>query len=307
MKSPLAITKVAASKGTVMRFPPFRFLAFAALVALVAHRSVPAVAGEVRYGLPGKLKDEKLFVDGAAWLEKRLADAECRRSLGDAYAAYRKAPSDKTFLPLEPLLQKCGRCAVRDVERKVERLPGKPPARWYVSDGSCWVGDSKGLEGSLRKIVDDLLVVSRYPHKNGGYRAILEFFKTDAAGVKAPATDKPESESPFFAFIAVRFPAIATPTVATYFVKNTFERKDNDLWLSFRSEPRPEKLVVEELGVEFPVVQVQGQWFVSKDGYLRYSTAADFGIPMPSIADGPARRTLLETLVETLARGDLEP
>lgn len=309
MKSAVPITKLAASKGTELHFPPLSLLGLAALVAL-GHGSVHAQTkvDSPKHGLPGKVRDAMLIPDGAVWWAKRQEDARCRKDLGDAYAAYRKKPTEQTFATLAPLVEKCGRCATATIVRKTERPSGKAPARWYVSDGSCWFGDAKGKEQSLVKIANDLRTVRRYPHKNQGFRAILEFYKTNEAGEKAKEIDRPEAVSPFYAFIAVRGPHLVGPTAATYFVKNEFEAEASFLWLSFQSQARPEKLPKEDLGAaELPVVQAQGQWYVTDAGDLRYTTAADFGIPMPNLADGPARRTLLETLVETLGRGDLEP
>lgn len=309
MKSTRPITKLAASKGTVLRFPPFCLLAYAALFAPTLGPYC-AFAGEEKaiHGVPGKVRDAKLFEDGAAWLEKRLAKAECRKSLGDAFAEYRKAPSDAAFLKLAPLVEECGRCATQPVLRKTERPVGKPPERWNVSDGACWYGDIAERAKAFEKIQRDLLTLQRYPQKNGGYRAIVEFYKTSENGEKAKVEDQPEKASPFFAFVAVRGPEIVTPTIATYFVKNTFESDAKSLWLWFRSQARPEKLPKEEFpAVELPIVQAAGQWYATDDGFLRYTTAADFGFAMPTKADGLARRTLLETLVETLVRGDLTP
>jgi len=315
----LPITKFAASKGTVLRFPPFRFLwAIAASAALLhgfAHAQTAKIAKEE--GVPGKEIDKQLFAgvagvggaqDGAKWLEKRMADAECRKSLGDAYAAYRKAPSEKTFLVLAPFAERCSRCATRAVERVTKRLPAGKTERWYVSDGSCWIDDSKTLPASFKKISDDLLTVRRYPSKNKGYRAIVQFFKTEENGEKSKELDQPEEKSPFFAFVAVLGPQLLTPTIATYFMRNKFDRTEKHLWLTFRSQPRPAKLVADELDeTELPILSSRGQWYVTSTGNLRYTTAADFGFAMPNIADGAARRTLLEVLVETLQRGDLLP
>ncbi len=310
----LPITKFAASKGAVLRVPPFRFLwaiaAFAALSHGFAHAQVPQSPNsrmpEAEDGFPGQEQDLKLFEDGDKWLQKRMADADCRRSLGDAEAAYRKAPSEKTFKDLAPLAERCGRCATRAIERVTKRLTGGKTQRLYISDGSCWFGDVPAAEQPARKIIVDLRTVRRYPATNNGYRAVLQFFKTEENGAKTKEIDKPEETSPFFAFIAVRGPELVGPTVVTYFVKNTFEAKDNALWLTFRSQPRPEKLVVEGIEAsELPVVSAGGQWFV-KPKYYRYTTVADFGFAMPTLADNTARRTLLEMLVETLRRGDMQ-
>lgn len=296
--------KLAASKGTVLRLPPYRSLGLAALLALgpgsVFAEELP------KHGVPGKKPHEKLVVA----IRQRLADGPCRKELDDVFAEYRKAPSEALFLKLAPLAERCGRCATVPVARETERPPGKAPERWYVSDGSCWLGDVPGKAKALAKIREDLLTVRRYPAKNRGYRAIVEFWKTNADGEKVDTADVPEKASPFHTFVAVRGPNLLTPTVATYFVKNAFEAGEASLWLWFKSEPRPEKLKealknVELGAAELAVPQAAGQWYVAQDGTLRYTTAADFGFPMPNVADALARRTLLETLVETLVRGDV--
>lgn len=50
---------------------------------------------------------------------------------------------------------------------------------------------------------------------------------------------------------------------------------------------------------------VQGQWYLTSDGYIRYYTAAEFPIKIPDI-DERGRRVLLETLSEISARGGWE-
>jgi len=211
-------------------------------------------------------------------------------------------------------LELCGECATQEVEHRTVYAP-TGTQRWYIADGSCFLG-TLGLSSSqLRAVYDKatarMLDNSKYTKVQGGIPSILLFDRVDPqTGKVLPAG--PVESSPFLISLSVKGPSFAGIVSAfNYFIKNEFEKRSQngveETVLRFEQEKAP-------AGYELPskiydvtaggnktgvfvrnISEVQGLWYFNSEGYFRYYTAADFGISL-SLADSFARKTLLEAL-----------
>jgi hypothetical protein len=220
---------------------------------------------------------------------------------------------DDTRKVLLAKTQICGPCATQDLEKRVVTTQKKE--YWYLTDGSCRIGlneDATSLNRYFENALSRLKNIKKYPGKQGGFKALLEFNEIDMeTGELLPQVEKVE-HNPFFAFIGVRGPvALGIPVGFWYIFRNDLiEKEDKDLKefaIHFESVKKPANFPTPDLKIQSAsgklhstmqreLSLVQGMWYVNNRGYFRYYTAADFGINIPFASDF-ALSTLLDTLL----------
>ena len=226
---------------------------------------------------------------------RRAEDIDCRYELD-------KAKKDGAPRPvLLKWMARCGECAVRPQGEPIVIKKVTHTEVWYVSDGSCQLDTGKSFE----KLSQSLLDMRQYPKKTGGFHALLEFIGYDGT------TKKPieiATESPFEAFVAISGPVfLGIPTAASYYIKNEFKKDENYFHLKFSATPPPPGYTYPTLSVpQMRLSRVLGSWYVDRDGYIRYFTAADFGLKMQYAAD-LASEIILDTLVQLTERAQEKP
>ncbi|NBX68338.1 MAG: hypothetical protein EBR01_05165 [Proteobacteria bacterium] len=305
-------------------------------VFLIGLATVPALGGE-RPSIPSAGEDMKLTkgVSAQQFFAARLEDKQCQEQLQIVRAQFesdKKALNDlvlqkadatiidhaesKMVESRKDLLMKtrqCGLCTTQDLDKKVVTTNKKE--YWYLTDGSCYLGINKSqseLDQLYERAVRRLKNIKKYPSKNGGFRALLEFNEIDMdSGELLPPTDQVE-HSPFYAFIGVRGPvALGLPVGFWYVFKNDLiEKQTGDLKefiIRFESVKKPANFPTPDLKIQSASGQlhstiqkeltlVQGMWYVNNQGYFRYYTGADFGVNIPFGIDF-ALNTLLDTLL----------
>lgn len=285
---------------------------------------------------PGE--DKKLFGELSAekFFEKRREDAKCvadfekaEKSHRDFRKALRKLIQDgakkediqkseeawlKARVALLPLLEKCGPCATRPVE--YEKIRGsKGPEHWYVADGSCWVGKPNKYETASV----DLEKLSRYARKDDGFTALLNFDAFDKDGTKIPADKRlptEDAKDPTFVFLAMRAdPGVGLTMAFTHLFQSEFRRRDEGRWVVLKTpagetkvpeiaEPELKDLSLggKEAAVKrFRVKEAFGTWYLTKDGYVRYTNAGDFGGQIPFL-DREGRKLVQDVIYEMVER-----
>lgn len=226
------------------------------------------------------------------------------------------------------LLAKCGECATREIEKRVITLPARTEV-WYISDGSCQLNteDKTVLAGAYKKMAGSLTHLKQYPKEDPraeadaplklsqGFFNLLEFVGVDGqTGALAPKLDMVE-KSPFHSFISVRGPDLGVVKLAAgYYAKNEIKNHDEKFFhLTFEGErpplgfKKPSVYVItasqrKTLAGALNIFSVMGSWYVNADGYLRYFTAADFGLSV-KFMDQLAHEILLDTVAQLSERG----
>lgn len=272
----------------------------------------------------------------AEFFQGRAQDEKCSSELRDLRAQYRTERNklnalikesakpaaldsqEKTMNRLRDSvitkLEACGECATQEIEHRTVYAPSGTQ-RWYIADGSCFLGNFGLSQSQLRTVYDKatsrMLDNGRYTKQQGGIPSILLFDRVDPqTGKVLPAG--PVENSPFLISLSVKGPSFAGIISAfNYFIKNEFEKRSSggveETIIRFQQEKAP-------TGYEAPskiydvtaggnktgafvrnISEVQGLWYFNSEGYFRYYTAADFGISL-SLADSFARKTLLEAL-----------
>jgi len=271
--------------------------------SLFAAERPPIPKPEVDLEVTGGLTPREYFA-------KRKENKPCREALAKAKEAEAKAPAAQKKALHQAYLDKvieCGDCNIVP--------PGPPivvgedtasPETWYVSYGFCQL-DLKGDD--FKNLSDSLLDLKKYPAKSGGFSHIAEFigYKEGTATPIQVAT-----VSPFDAAIAVKGRVLAGALTGAigYFVKNEFAQEKDYFHLTFENTDSPPgykfpKLTTEQ-GFPLPLVRLShanGSWFLTKDGYFRYYTAADFPGVL-SFASSVAKEILLDTLLEFYDRAE---
>jgi hypothetical protein len=216
-------------------------------------------------------------------------------------------------------LAECGNCARRDLE--IIKVPKLPAEYWYVADGSCQVdtADAAELEASFLAKANSLVTQDAYRHNKGGFPTVLSFQAIDSkTGLKIETPTLPMGV-PFFAFISVRGPVfLGFQASFGYVYKNEgnfVETNGTKEYVhTFTSYKAPR-------GFQYPATvaqhlasgrkrnanllklnNVQGFWYLTQDGYLRYHTAADLGMDF-DYARHLAQKILITTLSTLYERG----
>lgn len=211
----------------------------------------------------------------------------------------------------------CGPCHIRPIKRVVVTSAGKTE-NWFVSDGSCFLPSLTRDEAARAFEVraKSLEQLSQYKYSSGGFRQVVEFFAVD------PVSGRPETQatipSPYEAFIAVRGPTLfGVRTAAGYYFGGGYRKwsdSDGAHYHSFFTAKRPPRGFrqprIRETDITgnphrvrlIQLSDAQGQWYLTEDGYLRYYTAADFGLSLKFLSD-MAEATLFETLLDLTQRG----
>ncbi len=229
------------------------------------------------------------------------------------------------------LIDKCGECATHEVEsRDVDAGAGKTE-NWYISDGSCQIpsDDPAVLSKAFKLISESLLRTSAYPKTaKDGFANILAFRAANKKDLSALSDDKFPA-SPLNLFLWVLGPPLPFGLGwfrFQYYVKAEYtepKTATDPFFLKFETEADARiKADTEIVGLEnIPdttlsgrakkggkttwLKNVQGSWYVTPDGYLRYYTAAQFPMKLKDIAT-QGRRILIDTLVFAQSRGDWE-
>lgn len=284
--------------------------------------------------IPEAAEDKVLLkgLSAAEFFGKRKADASCQRDLAEARRAYlqlkrtllkEKPTGDALIEKLDDLktlrgtllekIEACGVCATRPIEDDLS---------WFISDGSCYIGDTfpEQMGDRYQKLVASLLTPSSYAYQSQtmtGFYNLLGFQPVDHAKQKNVDVEK-ITASPFHNFIALR-PVVSILPSFIYYIRNDIDGIPADspeLVIRFNTAKLP-------LGYKLPKEiqetkmdgQVQmystwrindliGMWYLTRSGYIRYHTAADFG-PLASeleLVKSIAREMLLETLVQLTER-----
>lgn len=213
----------------------------------------------------------------------------------------------------------CGDCATRKIEHRIVEIDGRK-GNWYIADGSCLI-DSDSASKAARAYLDrrdSLLLVSKYATHTGGLSNILSFQLVDPETGEIITGRERIQVSPYYSFIAVRGPHLfGYYTAAAYYQKAYFSETEKagigQFSLKYEAEPLPSGFRPPDIfehfasGEKQPVKHVvlsdaQGSWYLDSGGYLRYHTAADFGLTLKFMED-LAQEILLETLVEMSERG----
>jgi hypothetical protein len=278
------------------------------------------------------LKDEtpeRFFAkrrESAACVEKldaaEKSHRDARKALRELVA--KKAPQDevakaeeewtKARRALLPVVEECGPCVTRPVE--YERIRGvSGTEHWYIADGSCWVGKPNEFE----RTSSDFEKLSRYPRRTDGFAPVLAFAAYDKDGKPIPADQRlptEDAKDPTFVFLALRADTGVGLTLAwSHLFQSEFRRHDEGRHLVLRSPrkdvtvpeiPEPELTDVALSGKtskvqSFRVRQALGAWFITRDGYVRYYNAGDFGAPVLML-DREGRRLVQDVLYEVVER-----
>lgn len=318
------------TKNMSLLIPSLPILISAALV------TVSAFAGE-RPSIPNPSEDLKLTqgLPAKEFFSKRVEDKTCQEQLQSARSLFegdkkalnelisqkenpesidlaetKMSESRKAYLEMT---RKCGLCTTQDLDKKVVTTNKKE--YWYLTDGSCHLGLNKAqsdLDRIYERAVRRLKNIKKYPGKNGGFRALLEFNEIDMdSGELLPPTEQVD-HSPFYAFIGVRGPvALGLPVGFWYVFKNDIIEKQNgdlrEFVIRFESVKKPANFPTPDLKIQSAsgklhstiqkeLTLVQGMWYVNNQGYFRYYTGADFGVNVPFGIDF-ALNTLLDTLL----------
>lgn len=205
----------------------------------------------------------------------------------------------------------CGPCATQSIHKEVIRTE-----YWYVTDGSCFIDPKDEATGlaNFERAVSFLLNTGHYSKQNGGLTSILEFLLVDPkTGAILPHVAQVPVASPITTFIAVRGPV---GYAFNYLFENRFELKSGDFKefvIRFQTVKKPEGFVTPTVyditagGTKnatrpWNLNRVHGMWYITSRGYLRYHTAADFELNVPSFVGNAALPTLLETLFDLSER-----
>jgi hypothetical protein len=268
--------------------------------------------------------------------DDKLAEVkkETAKSPAPADSAIRKMEDGLEILRNDYLkeIQKCGPCRTRDLEDWDSTRSGY----WYVTDGSCVLDTTKTalLKDAFTRTSTSLKTKGDYLKFGHIVKVAVVGSSQDAFDDKAMLTDE------FHAFLAIRTPLEFLGRIQTffYYIRNTIvEGQDANgkktFALSFTSylddnknakRPiQPAKTLVEKfkgksrgaeekffyttpggrkLLMDFNELKlVQGQWFISEDGTLRYSTFGDFFVESSAVKNS-ANLVLLEALLEMYKR-----
>jgi len=215
---------------------------------------------------------------------------------------------------LLPLVDKCGPCATRPVEYDKVRGP-KGVEHWYMADGSCWVGKPNQYENASK----DLEKLSRYPRRSDGFTALLEFAAFDKDGTEIPADKRlptEDAKDPTFVFLAMRAdPGVGLTMAWTHLFQSTFHPRDEGRYIVLQTpkvgtkvpeiaEPELKDISIggkEQKVQRFRVREAFGTWYVTRDGYVRYQNAGDFGGPVLFL-DREGRKLVQDVLYEMVER-----
>ena len=228
-------------------------------------------------------------------------------------------------------MRQCGDCAIGEMKSKAFVSP-EGSATWYLSGGHCQIPipqeKPQELKKAYERVTDFLTHLKRYPKENSrqgadtplqlsqGFYYMLDFVAVDPDSGSLLKDWDEVKDSPFFAFLAVKgIEIFGQKTAVTYYIKNTIESSEEDSYfhLTFKGERPPENFQRPELSwipasrrkqavMPMRIPSVIGSWYVNQDGYLRYYTAANFGVSV-KFAEGLAQSILLDTLATLLERG----
>lgn len=254
----------------------------------------------------------------------------------DAAIEAKYAEMDKKRDEALVLLEKCGECSTRPLDR-ISVLAATGKEDWYVSNGSCQIPtkDKAALKVSFEKVKQSLLNTKYYPKRaHRGFDNILEFkFVTPTAnGYTMSDADTDLPATPFDLFVAVRGPKVFQLLSFNYFIKARHatsvvdpsarvSSEENKFSLEFENQAPTEtaKLQFPEVfdytasgkaisTSELKLPQIQGKWFLTDDGYIRYYTAAALPaniIPKNSnMFEVLGRKILIDSLMDLSERSE---
>ncbi|MBY0370999.1 hypothetical protein K2X33_09950 [bacterium] len=191
------------------------------------------------------------------------------------------------------LLEKCGECSTN----KLTTSKAGPGLEWFISNGSCQlpIKDKAALKTAFDKVRASLLHTANYSKKAfRGFDNILDF-QMIGPDMKPVGKDVPLPETGFNLLISVRGPGVALQ----YFIDGSYKSsavdpskrvgmEENQFALEFSSADANRMAQVAFSGTVndytasgipvpmtgVPLAQVQGKWYLTDDGYIRYYTAA---------------------------------
>lgn len=212
----------------------------------------------------------------------------------------------------------CGDCAAQEVEQRKVVTAARTEI-WYIADGSCQLPSTEPEKVAkfLEKLGNELLLIKHYSKRFGGFYHILELLSLEVATGKHQPEKEKLDKSPAWSWISVRGPEIfGQQTGFSYLFEANFHLNEKEFVLSGASPRRP-------LGFQVPAVKdvlasgkvvdvrqlqlpsVLALWYVSNDGYLRYYSAADFGISTKFIEE-QGKVIMLDTVTSLFERRTLE-
>ncbi len=276
-----------------------------------------------------------------AFFDARKADTVCQGELATMRASYLSAreslakmagSSDLDLLDDQGTImeqardewvakmRECGKCWSQDIELRAVPTAGRTEY-WYIGDGSCQLDtlETKILADSFKAKTESLTTADAYRHYTGGFPTVLDFFLVNPTTGAKMNDQTPNPLSPFYAFIAVKGPSIfGVPSAFGYYYKNQIvNRQTNGVTEyihTFEAERAPRGFQApSNIAIVLPsgrkrsaksitVTRVQGMWYLTGEGYLRYYTAADLGMNL-DFAKKIAQATMLTTLATLYERG----
>lgn len=278
-----------------------------------------------------RLKDEKCKADlESAETKHRNARKKLRELLAKKADASKVETAEKDWLKaraeLLPIVEKCGPCATRPVE--YDKVRGKNGVEhWYMADGSCWVGKPNKYEDASTALEK----LSRYERKDDGFTALMTFRAFDKDGNAIPQDKRlpvEDAKDPTFVFMGLRAdPGIGLTMVYTHLFQSEFRRREEGRWIVMRTpntqEPKPaegERTVpivvptitepeLKDLSLAGKEQRIQrsrvreawGTWYVTRDGYVRYQNAGDFGAAVLFL-NREGRKIVQDVLYEMVER-----
>jgi hypothetical protein len=246
-------------------------------------------------------------------LKKELASLVTGGSGSDAIDS-KETEMDEARLRLLERTETCGECATHEIEQVIVPTAGRSEI-WYVSDGSCYAGPD-AREGFL-KTRASLKDVLKYSKRTGGFRWLLEFMPVDPDSGALHPEIRTLEKFPFTAFIALRGVEVLGQLVAyTQLFQIRWEDKSeagrDSTTIRYQGINPPRGFSPPTVGdvhasgritpaIQMRVSKTQAFWHLTSDGYVRYYTAADFGMSV-KFAERDGRRMLLDTLLELTER-----
>jgi hypothetical protein len=270
---------------------------------------------EIDKDLTAEIKNRKFCDDeiNALWKKAETEKETLKKAEASGDAAAIQKQKSVYVKAREAAIQKigtCGHCASRPIEPEV--VGGLEPGVWYLSDGTCVFPQTEKHDVIFKTLRDRLTHAKQFSYKRGGFFYVLELLHVDPkSGKILPELDELKV-NPTHVYIAARGPEIPVlgPTGFGYyfevgwkddassFLSNGVARKPP---LTFKAPKVP---VVSPSGKELDknvsmgkLGEVFAQWYVTKDGNLRYRTAADFGKKIDFIAD-EGEKIMLTTVAE---------
>ncbi len=217
-------------------------------------------------------------------------------------------------------MRECGNCTSQDIEVRPISTAGRTEF-WYIGDGSCYVEglNANGNDASFNAKADSLVTPDMYRHYTGGFPTVLDFYPVDPKTGQKMADPKIAVGTPFNSFISIRGPVLLglQASFGYYYKNDTKFRETNgvkEYIHTFEAEKAPRAFrfpstVAQHMASGrtrdtnmLKLTRVQGMWYLTNDGYLRYYTAADLGMNL-DFAKRLAQNIMLTTLATLYERG----